>query len=405
MPRRRARPLFELGGQWIARDPGSPFLHRFWTEPGTGRTRRASLRTEDLKTAERLLAEIVVKGAPKTVNAPLSAVLLDYFENRTDKLPSKKPARAAGRQLLAFWGETVRVAAITEAKQKEFAEKSIAKGNSLSYISRNLSVLAAAFAHAQIHQKVIFGQAAMRDRWALRPKATGRVFVPSDDDLAKFLELPVVEDFWRWEIMSLLTGARPEAVLQLTPGQREREVGLVALNPADRVQNKKFRATVREPKALTTWLDRWEEEMRAAKRKSQCLGEGEYVDISGDPYCGYASMESVQSAIEGYRGGKNSNTNTKVALPRLSAKSFRHKVTTVLRKARLSEDEIGIQLGHRREATRTTAGYGEWDPDYLTAVADALDAWFLQLQTKMKTKSIWAFRVTKTPAGDAQRRA
>ena len=50
----------------------------------------------------------------------------------------------------------------------------------------------------------------------------------------------------------------------------------------------------------------------------------------------------------------------------ISAYTFRHKVATVLRKARLSEDEIGLQLGHRREAARTTAGYGKRDPSYLT---------------------------------------
>jgi hypothetical protein len=107
MPRPRARNLFELGGQWIAKEPGSPFLHRFWTEPGTGRTRRASLRTQDLEVAKRLLAEIVLKGASKSQNTPLSAVLLDYFESRTDKLPSKKPARHAGRLMLSCRGDTI----------------------------------------------------------------------------------------------------------------------------------------------------------------------------------------------------------------------------------------------------------------------------------------------------------
>ena len=101
------------------------------------------------------------------------------------------------------------------------------------------------------------------------------------------------------------------------------------------------------------------------------------IDISGDRYCSYASVESVQTAIERLR---SKNTGKTVSLPRLSAYSFRHKIATVLRKARLSEDEIGLQLGHRREAARTTAGYGEWDPDYLKGVADALDAWFVQLQ-------------------------
>jgi integrase len=142
---------------------------------------------------------------------------------------------------------------------------------------------------------------------------------------------------------------------------------------------------VREPEALTAWLDRWENEMRAArlKRETGALS----VDISNDCYCSYASVESVQSAIERLR---SKNIGKTVSLPRLSAYSFRHKVATVLRKSRLSEDEIGLQLGHRREAARTTAGYGEWDPDYLKGVADALEAWFEQLQTKVKNKVIFA---------------
>jgi integrase len=125
------------------------------------------------------------------------------------------------------------------------------------------------------------------------------------------------------------------------------------------------------------------------------------VDISSDRYCSYASVESVQPAIERLR---SQNTKKTVSLPRLSAYSFRHKVTTVLRKHKLSEDEIGLQLGHRREAARTTAGYGEWDPDYLKGVADALDAWFVQLQGKVNGKSLFAVPLKK-PRQNHNRRA
>ncbi len=74
-------------------------------------------------------------------------------------------------------------------------------------------------------------------------------------------------------------------------------------------------------------------------------------------------------------------------------------------KARLSEDEIGLQLGHRREATRTTAGYGEWDPDYLKSVADALDDWFAQLQGKLKGKSLFTDPLRKTRQVRSRHRA
>jgi integrase len=240
----------------------------------------------------------------------------------------------------------------------------------------------------------------MVERWALQPRAPRRVFIPSDDEVAKLLALPLVEDFWRWLIISLLTGGRPEAVLELTPAQRARDAGLLDLNPSGRRQNKKYRPIVREPKALTAWLDYWETEMLAARRKRE-PGSLD-VDISSDSYCAYASVESVQTAIERLR---SKNTQKVVKLPRLSAYSFRHKIATVLRKARLSEDEIGVQLGHRREAARTTAGYGEWDSRYLKGVAGALDAWFVQLDRKVKNKSIFPVWATETAKTGDQRQA
>jgi integrase len=224
--------------------------------------------------------------------------------------------------------------------------------------------------------------------------------IPNDDEVAKLLALPLAEDFWRWLIISLLTGGRPEAVLELAPAQRVRDAGLVDLNPPGRRQNKKYRPIVREPKALTAWLDHWEADMLAARRERE-VGAPD-VDISSDSYCAYASVESVQTAIERLR---SKNTNKVVKLPRLSAYSFRHKVATVLRKPRLSEDEIGIQLGHRREGARTTAGYGEWDPAYLKGVADALDTWFVQLGKKVKNKSLLLAPTTESAFSGGQHQA
>jgi hypothetical protein len=59
MPRPRARELFCLDKYWIAHDPGSEHLYRFWTNEGTGRTRRATLGTADLETAKERLADFV----------------------------------------------------------------------------------------------------------------------------------------------------------------------------------------------------------------------------------------------------------------------------------------------------------------------------------------------------------
>lgn len=88
-------------------------------------------------------------------------------------------------------------------------------------------------------------------------------------------------------------------------------------------------------------------------------------------FCGYTTIDGVKSALQRVLA-KNPE------LPPLSTYSFRHKAATVLRAARVPEDQIALQLGHRRRDLRMTAGYGEFDPDYLKDAARALDAWALK---------------------------
>ena len=64
MPRPRARRLFELGDQWIAKEPGRAGFYRFWNDIEIGRTRRESLGTTNIERAKEKLAEIIIKGAP-----------------------------------------------------------------------------------------------------------------------------------------------------------------------------------------------------------------------------------------------------------------------------------------------------------------------------------------------------
>jgi hypothetical protein len=202
MPRARARPLFELAGQWIATDPGSPFLCRFWTEPGTGRTRRASLGTKDLEAAKIIFAQAVLTHGPKTPDSPVAAVLEAYFIGRTDKLPSAKHARLAGKTLLQCWGETIRCSQLTEAKQRQFAEWSIQRAFA-AYISRNLSVLAAAVKYSRgACRSLTSAKSEIKERWSLQTKAPRRVFIPSDDELARFLSAEIPEPLLRWTIIS-----------------------------------------------------------------------------------------------------------------------------------------------------------------------------------------------------------
>lgn len=366
MPRPRLKPLFELGSQWIATDPDSRMLYRFWTEPGSCRTRRASLGTADLESAKLKLAEIVLKGAPKTPDAPLSIVLERYFEDRTDKLRSKKVARGHGRKILTFFGATARVKSLTEAKQKEFVERCIDRGYKLSYVARIMVTLAAALAHSKLNEpEIIYSESAMVQKWKVASAPVDKAYIPTDDDCASLIIADMPEMLRRWLIIECLTGGRPETGVDLAPAQRDRESRIVDLNPPKRVQNKKYRAKVRAGRCLSAALDRW---------------EADGLDSYGGRYCGYSTMEGVKSALQ--------RLAADTGIP-VSTYSFRQKVATVLRRAknpRVPEDQISELLGHKRPNLRVTAGYGEWDPDYQREAALALDRWFLKIRKMAKTK-------------------
>lgn len=144
MPRPRTAPIFELGGYWIGREKGKRAFYAYWHDAGTGHSRRRSLGCTNLEDAKKKLAEIVVKGDTKSPDALVSAVLLAYFEARTDKLPSKPQSRSAGRTLLKAWGNNIRIRELTDDKQQEFVQWCVSQGFGLAYAGRVLTVLKSA---------------------------------------------------------------------------------------------------------------------------------------------------------------------------------------------------------------------------------------------------------------------
>lgn len=378
MPKPRSGAVFELGGQWIARISGRRSWYRHWTEPGTGITNRRSLGTDDLNAAKRKLAEIVVRGSPKNVSSLLSAILLDYFERHTDGLASKKQSRNAGRIVLACWGNSVRVSQITEAKQKEFAQWCVKRNFALSYAARNLGVVKAALNHAGCAApfRILCAESKMRERWGFATRPAGRAHIPTDAELCAFFRADMPESLRRWAIVALMTAARPTAAQELATQARHRATCLLNLNPPGRAQNRKYRALVRTPRALRVFLDKWEKD-----------------GLHDGTYCQYATIEGVKSALQRILAANP-------GLPPLSTYSFRHKAASVLRLARVPEDQIALQLGHRRRDFRMTAGYGEFDPDYLKDAARALDAWALRIRRMVANP-----HTTRTQSIPSKRRA
>jgi hypothetical protein len=59
----------------------------------------------------------------------------------------------------------------------------------------------------------------------------------------------------------------------------------------------------------------------------------------------------------------------------LSRYSFRHLETSVLRRAKVPEEQIDYQLGHRQGRARSTQDYGHYEAECLADAASALNAW------------------------------
>lgn len=360
MSRPKTNSLFELGGQWIAKDPASPYLYRFWHDEGTGRTRRKSLGSADIEEAKNKLAQIIIAGEPTRNDTYLVVVLKNYCEQHGDMTTTAKQARHSSRLFLECWGDHIRVGAITEDKQREFAQWSLKKGHALSYIARNMVVLSAALRRAKQPLEIVTSVTKMQTEWRLNGKAPRKPYIPTDVEIARLWATQMPKDLRRWILVSMATGCRPTAALDLTPSARVRDAGLLCLNPEGRMQNKKVRPTVRCPEILATALDTWE-------RRG--------IDRLGNRYIGYSGHYSIRQALH------RACTRESVNIPKLTPYSFRHKVATVLRLAKVPSEQISYQLGHRGANSRITAGYGEYDPDYLAEACTAINQWINKVQT------------------------
>jgi energy-converting hydrogenase Eha subunit A len=361
MPRAR-NALFEIGGQWISREPGRPGLWRYWYDARTQRVGRKKLGSDDLDAAKLELAKIILTAETPGLASPLSAVMTAYHEGHSDKLRSAKMARTASAKALAFYGATATVADLTERRQAEFVRHLAAAGASLGYIARIVGVIAAGVAYGRIAGLKIFTARDWIAKQAPAARGTRKTAIPTDSQIEACLSAEIPEPLFRWLLISLATGCRPEAALDLTPAQRHD--GLLDLNPPGRPQNKKHRPVVREPAFLTPFLAVWAEDASTALY-------GRYV--------AYGSVSAVQTALDRLAGALSI---------KISAYSIRHKVTTVLRRAKrkgVAEDDIAAQLGHKRPNLRVTGEYGEFDPDYLEAATAALDSWLAGLRFSRKT--------------------
>ena len=415
--------LFEIGGQWIARIEGRPSLYHFWYDKRSGETRRRSFKTTDIEEAKRLLA---IHAVSTKHNDPLDpevvmlvVILTHYYENHSDSKPSAHAAKRAGVLVMEFletecgFGANVKVAQFTKGLQARFAQWSVEKfQHTPSYISRNLSVIAAAcrFATKTIVKRTTYGQfeeirilrlmpeicfdvkwlAEMTDR----PEPKPRDYVPTYEDLASLLDIDGSELLRRYDLIALNTWARPEAILELSVrSQVDFENSLIDLNPPNRKQNKKHRPVIKLTENLRGWFEFWSEDKPLSYDLKKSKSGVTKVERSAATHIkaqfkrrtfkwmlmksGCAKPE-IDDLFRRLRKGDTEPFNIAIAkaeskgIGRITQYTIRHFMATRVRglkEVAVDREQRSLWLGHGKKDA--TSWYETFDPEHLHEAARA----------------------------------
>jgi len=429
----RKEKLFEFRGQWIGEVAGSRQLYRFWYDRRNGETRRRSLKTTDLEEAKAKLAELIVKDAPVSADdpdqVPLVFVLTHYLEGHADGKPSAHVARRAAELVVQFLERkcgldaNVKTSKFGLLYQTEFARWCAKEfGHSPAYVSRVLSVVAAACKYAA-KAKLLKNSAGemvearlLRFAPDIRYDATWlaevmetqephpRDYVPSYEELASLLDLDAGDILQRYDILALNTWARPEAIVELSvKRQVDFANALLDLNPPGRRQNKKQRPVIRLSSNLRGWLEYWGEDHPLSYTALTAEGERERkpaMHIKAQFNRRSTRWMLLRSgldntAVEGLlsaaRRGAGDPLREAIELAeargvgRITRYTLRHFMATRVRgltKSSVAREQRSLWLGHgKRDAT---SWYETHDPEFLHECALATCEVIDRLDSLMK---------------------
>ena len=209
------------------------------------------------------------------------------------------------------------------------------------------------------------------------PRPAPRDFIPTDAQLAAFLDATYDEDseqdtaerehIFRYCIVALNTWARPEAICEMNvTTQVDFANGIIDLNPRGRPQNNKYRPTIRLTDNLRGWLLHWNQERPISHR--------------GKPV-----KEVLAKTFK--KVGK------RAGVPEMVRYSLRHYMNTrtmsVPTDIRPDREERAIWMGHFDPRFRTTLVYEHRNPDHLAKCMKATDS-ILRMLDQISGKSLFS---------------
>lgn len=344
-----AEKRFQLGDYWLSQRPGSPTWFRTWFDNETRQTRRAALGTTDAAEAEKLLTAWYVKNVvrPESTGEAMSLYecVQSYYHNHAVTVRAGTRIKYQLGHIEPFFkGMTVAEACKPQTMER-FVDVMKAKGLKASYINNTIFIIKAAVNRAwkrgeierQYHIQAIKNGSKEPMGEPLEPGQWASMLEVASPHIARMI------------MLGLGTGARPEAVCELTWDRVDLKAGLITLNPREREQTKKHRPIVRIPPTLREWLEGEER-------------DGEYVvQFRGQPTRRY------------HDSWKRTRTKAEIG-ERVTAYSMRHTVARWCRSEGVPAWSVSAQLGHSAGGrTSITERYAPYSPDYLAEPCAAID--------------------------------
>lgn len=405
---RQRRADFEYGGEWIKLEPGRGY-YRYWYERASGKVRRRTLGTTDFEQAKDVLVAHVLrnrKGAAQPAARVRLAVV--FSQALEEHAPTISEEQSFGIRVayLTAWYLDGTVAEVTRESQtaliqvladrhpgdewREHAKRVHAYvaahpraslPQSVSYISKIMKTLSKCLNHAHAHDRleavphIITSEAEISRLTALpMPKARERVMSPIE--IGRLFDAIESEHVFRWLIIALNTGARPEAVCELAAEQCDVEHRFVDLNPPGKVvPPNKRRPVIAMTNSLVAWARVW--------------GEGRFVVIERKDKAGnVVARVPVGSIKKGFNATSARAGFYGEAVPldrRVTRYTIRHTVATWMRSQGVPAWEVSGWLGHEY-GHATTERYAKYAPDYLGQARAAVDALLRAVQKHTKRR-------------------
>ena len=195
------------------------------------------------------------------------------------------------------------------------------------------------------------------------------------------------DNLHRYLIGALISLGRPDAIYDISVdqdrGQWSPDFRVLALNPRNRAQTSKYRATVKVPSHGARVLDELvtragRARSKAERRRLSWLVPVGDIGTAWDRMCGQLGLPIGQGEA--------------------GQKLIRRSVGTLLRSRRVGKDDIELALGHR-VFDPVTDLYAPFDPLYLEQASEALEAICAEIEALVP--NAFTLHLHRSDTGDA----